>query len=121
MARKAGPPENRLVIEGTVFMPFEVGPIFLKPGETADAIVWFPESKASVFSVTQFIGLSTPAIGAMLMWGFTGTDRDGNLLGGTKRWYEIHADGSAFQFFRFLVKKEGGSIEDFFQVQFNTF
>ena len=100
-------------------MTIEIGPCFQKPGETLDWI--FSTRRLPIFGISQFIGLSLPAIGVTVMWGFTGNDRDGNLLGGVKRWYTIENDGSAWQHFRFLVAKEGGDTSDFFNAQFNVF
>ena len=99
-------------------MPFQSGPLFQKPGEELD---WIISVEVSPFTITQFIGLSAPVIGVTLMWGHTGNDRDGHLLGGTKRWYTIDGDGRVRQHFRFLVKKDGGSSDDFFNAQFHTF
>ena len=102
-------------------MLLEIPNLHIAPNAHIDWIFSIPDSLRSITSATQFIGFSTPAIGVTLMWGQTGSDRDGHPLGGIKVWYTINPDGSAWKNYRMLVEKQGGSTEDYFSAQFNTF
>jgi hypothetical protein len=85
---------------------------FQKPGETLDWIFAFNYQEH-----LHFLGVGETAVNVTYMWGLTGPDRDGKLLGGVKRWYTIESSQplTVWQWFRTLVSKEGGGTDDFFR------